>query len=53
MRKESAKATYKLIVVNHDALPLGYTPRAELGVYYLVVNVNESSAEILPNKAEY
>ncbi len=48
MRKDNAIADYKIIMVNHDAVPKGYSPRVEDGVYFVIVNVGESTAEVLP-----
>ena len=50
--KKDGKADYKIILVNHDAVPETYAPvKNEVGVYYVIVNVGTSSAKVVPNNA--
>lgn len=51
MRKEKAVANYKIVMVNHDAIAENYSPKIEKGFFYVIVNVSESSAKVLPNKS--
>lgn len=48
--KKKGEADYKIILVNHDAVPESYAPTInEAGVYYVIVNVALSNARIVPD----
>ncbi len=53
LRKDAAVADYKIVMINHDAISPSYSPQIEEGVYYIIVNVSESSAKVLPNKSNH
>jgi hypothetical protein len=49
LRKDGVTANYRLIMVNHDAIPDGYSPVIEQGEYYVFVNVGTASTVVVPN----
>ena len=49
LRKDGVTANYRLIMLNHDAVAIGYTPQVALGEHYVFVNVSNASALVYPN----
>jgi hypothetical protein len=49
LRNDGADANYKIIMVNHDAVPENYEPKNEVSVFYIIVNVWKSKAIVVPN----
>jgi hypothetical protein len=47
LRNNGAAATYRLLLVNHDAVAAGYTPRPEPGLYYAFVNIESGVVKIV------
>ncbi|QBR03674.1 hypothetical protein [Paraburkholderia pallida] len=48
LRSNGGAATYRLLLVNDDAVPPGYTPRQEAGLHYVFVDI-ESGRIRIPN----
>jgi|TARA_R100000049_G_C1951524_1_gene99723 hypothetical protein len=52
LRKDDALADYKVVMVNHDAVSPSYSPKGN-DIYYVIVNVSDSCAKVLPNKSKH
>ena len=46
LRKDATEKTYRLILVNHDAVAPGYSPKLRPGESFLLVNVGSAACEI-------
>lgn len=46
LRSNGGSATYRLILVNEDAVATGYKPRLELGLHYVFVNIESGAIKI-------
>lgn len=50
LRREAPNHSFRIIMVNHDAVSEKYVPRVKAGEQYIFVNVGASSCEVAPNK---
>ncbi len=50
LRREAPNHTYRIIMVNHDAVNETYQPKVKSGEQYIFVNVGTTSCDVLPNK---
>ncbi|PVX85878.1 hypothetical protein [Paraburkholderia unamae] len=46
LRSNGSAATYRLLLVNDDAVAPGYTPRLEVGLHYVFVNIESGRIRI-------
>jgi hypothetical protein len=47
LRSNGIAATYRLLLVNHDAVAADYTPRGEPGLHYAFVNIESGVFRIV------
>jgi len=48
LRNDGNNSSFKIIMVNNDAVSYGYTPKEENGLFYVIVDISTSSARIFP-----
>lgn len=48
LRRDAPNHTYRIIMVNHDAVTENYKPRVQQGEQYVFVNVGASSCDVVP-----
>jgi hypothetical protein len=41
--------TYRILMFNDDAVPVGYSPKSEAGLYYVFVDVGSGDVQVRPN----
>lgn len=49
LRRNGADATYRLLMFNNDATSLGYVPKAEAGLYHVLVDIESDIVHMHPN----
>jgi hypothetical protein len=48
LRSNGVAATYRLLMVNHDAVAADYVPRAGTGLHYAFVNIESGVVKVTP-----
>jgi len=50
LRASKVQANYKVILVNHDAVPASYVPKPRDGEYFLFVNIETGECRVFGGK---
>ena len=50
LRASKVQANYKVILVNHDAVPASYVPKPRDGEYFVFVNIETGAGRVFDGK---